>query len=212
MDELLDTVTDLTAMDGLTDYGHSVDKVTRSPLTSAANTATYAPAQKGLEWTSTPTAPHPPRTRATPPTRGGCTLMAVWAATAAPSPTAPPRFTLPSTLTVKVLGSKTLRNSRTLTSGRTSEKAGGQMRRAAYIAAACLLLSWLLRNPDTRNHRSGAAPTQTATPTQPRCLRRNRFPTPDPWTAEDVEAIARVLSGECYEDKPHDKRLVPRLF
>jgi spore germination cell wall hydrolase CwlJ-like protein len=27
-----------------------------------------------------------------------------------------------------------------------------------------------------------------------------------------VEAIARVLSGECYEDKPHDKRLVAEVI
>jgi hypothetical protein len=33
-------------------------------------------------------------------------------------------------------------------------------------------------------------------------------PTPEPWTAEDVAAIARTLSGECYDDKPADKRLV----
>lgn len=36
--------------------------------------------------------------------------------------------------------------------------------------------------------------------------------TPDPWTAEDIEAIARTLSGECYEDKPQDKRLVAEVI
>lgn len=28
------------------------------------------------------------------------------------------------------------------------------------------------------------------------------------WTEEDVEAMARILAGECYEDKVQDKRLV----
>ena len=28
------------------------------------------------------------------------------------------------------------------------------------------------------------------------------------WTEEDVEAMALTLAGECYDDKPHDKRLV----
>ena len=28
------------------------------------------------------------------------------------------------------------------------------------------------------------------------------------WTQEDVEAMALTLAGECYDDKPHDKRLV----
>lgn len=37
-------------------------------------------------------------------------------------------------------------------------------------------------------------------------------PVPDPWTEEEVEAIARTLSGECYEDKPHDKRLVAEVI
>jgi spore germination cell wall hydrolase CwlJ-like protein len=33
-------------------------------------------------------------------------------------------------------------------------------------------------------------------------------PTPEPWTAEDVAAIARTLAGECYDDRPADKRKV----
>lgn len=28
------------------------------------------------------------------------------------------------------------------------------------------------------------------------------------WTEEEVEAMARILAGECYEDKVQDKRLV----
>lgn len=29
-----------------------------------------------------------------------------------------------------------------------------------------------------------------------------------PWTEEDVRAMALTLAGECYDDKPKDKRLV----
>lgn len=32
--------------------------------------------------------------------------------------------------------------------------------------------------------------------------------TPDPWTQEELQALARTLSGECYDDKPEDKRKV----
>lgn len=33
-----------------------------------------------------------------------------------------------------------------------------------------------------------------------------------PWTEADVMAIAQTLAGECYEDKPHDKRLVAEVI
>lgn len=33
-------------------------------------------------------------------------------------------------------------------------------------------------------------------------------PTEQPWTDEEVEAMALVLAGECYEDKKQDKRRV----
>lgn len=33
-------------------------------------------------------------------------------------------------------------------------------------------------------------------------------PTEKPWTDEEVEAMALVLAGECYEDKKQDKRRV----
>lgn len=88
------------------------------------------------------------------------------------------------------------------------------MRRAAILVAVCLvLLAGCAREPDT----AAITPPETVTtrlvvdkpattpapePTQ----------TPDPWTAEEVEAIARTLSGECYEDKPHDKRLVAEVI
>ncbi len=28
------------------------------------------------------------------------------------------------------------------------------------------------------------------------------------WTQEELDAVARTLAGECYDDKEHDKRLV----
>ena len=55
MDELLDTVTDLTAMDGLTDYGHSVDKITLLTVDQCRKYRYIHPLLKeGWEWTSTP--------------------------------------------------------------------------------------------------------------------------------------------------------------
>jgi hypothetical protein len=33
-------------------------------------------------------------------------------------------------------------------------------------------------------------------------------PPADPWTQEELEAMARTLSGECYDDKQEDKRKV----
>lgn len=44
------------------------------------------------------------------------------------------------------------------------------------------------------------APDQTTTP--------KPTETPNPWTDEELKAMAQTLSGECYEDKEHDKRLV----
>lgn len=86
------------------------------------------------------------------------------------------------------------------------------MRRAVLLAVVCMLLfagcARELDTPATKPPDTVAvslvvdAPTQTPTPT----------PEPDPWTDEDVEAIARTLSGECYEDKPHDKRLVAEVI
>lgn len=32
--------------------------------------------------------------------------------------------------------------------------------------------------------------------------------TPKPWTDDELKAMAQTLSGECYDDKAHDKRLV----
>lgn len=88
------------------------------------------------------------------------------------------------------------------------------MRRAAILVAVCLVLfTGCARETD---HTAAEPPhyaavslvvdKPTATPTP------MPMPEPDPWTAEEVEAIARTLSGECYEDKPHDKRLVAEVI
>ena len=53
-DELLDTVTDLTAMDGTTDYGSSVDKVTLLTVDQCRKYRYTRPLPDEWEWTSTP--------------------------------------------------------------------------------------------------------------------------------------------------------------
>ena len=53
-DELLDTVTDLTAMDGTTDYGSSVDKVTLLTVDQCRKYRYTHPLPDEWEWTSTP--------------------------------------------------------------------------------------------------------------------------------------------------------------
>lgn len=89
------------------------------------------------------------------------------------------------------------------------------MRRYIITAAAvCLvLLAGCARDPDTTALTPPETvatrlvvdkPTDTPAPAP--------TPEPDPWTAEEVEYIARTLSGECYEDKPHDKRLVAEVI
>jgi hypothetical protein len=110
MDELLDTVTDLTAMDGTTDYGHSIDKVTLLTVDQCRKYRYIRPLLKeyGWEWTSTPDS-----------TPGGWDKEACFAwhlnsdgnlSLSGCSNTygARPAFTLPSSLSVKVLGSKDL--------------------------------------------------------------------------------------------------------
>jgi len=54
MDELLDTVTDLTAMDGTTDYGSSVDKVTLLTVDQCRKYRYIRPLPDEWEWTATP--------------------------------------------------------------------------------------------------------------------------------------------------------------
>ena len=90
------------------------------------------------------------------------------------------------------------------------------MRRAAILAAVCLVLfTGCARETDT----AATEPPQHVTvslvvdkPTTTPAATPEPTPPPDPWTAEEVEAVARVLSGECYEDKPHDKRLVAEVI
>lgn len=53
-DELLDTVTDLTAMDGTTDYGSSVDKITLLTVDQCRKYRYTRPLPDEWEWTSTP--------------------------------------------------------------------------------------------------------------------------------------------------------------
>lgn len=53
-DELLDTVTDLTAMDGTTDYGSSIDKVTLLTVDQCRKYRYIRPLPEAWEWTSTP--------------------------------------------------------------------------------------------------------------------------------------------------------------
>ena len=53
-DELLDTVTALTAMDGTTDYGSSVDKVTLLTVDQCRKYRYTRPLPDEWEWTSTP--------------------------------------------------------------------------------------------------------------------------------------------------------------
>ena len=110
MDELLDTVTDLTAMDGLTDYGHSIDKVTLLTVDQCRRYRYIHPLLKeGWEWTSTPDGtPSSPGTDSTAHawslfTDGslnydGCTSTGG----------ARPAFTLPSSLVVRVMDGKGL--------------------------------------------------------------------------------------------------------
>ena len=109
MDELLDTVTDLTAMDGTTDYGHHVDKVTLLTVDQCRKYRYIHPLLKeGWEWTSTPDS-----------TPGGWDKEARFAwglssdgdlgnVSCTGTYGARPAFTLPSSLSVEVLGSKDL--------------------------------------------------------------------------------------------------------
>lgn len=96
------------------------------------------------------------------------------------------------------------------------------MKWAAGIAVLCLVfLAGCAREPVTVTIKPPEkapvevmtpAPTETPTPTpEPATPAPEPTVTPDPWTADDVEALARTLSGECYDDKPEDKRLVAEV-
>ncbi len=109
-DELLDTVTDLTAMDGLTDYGHSIDKVTLLTVDQCRRYRYIHPLLKeGWEWTSTPDG--------TPSSPYTSNTAYAWSLNSDGSLNynyctntygARPAFTLPSSLMVRVMGGKGL--------------------------------------------------------------------------------------------------------
>ena len=84
------------------------------------------------------------------------------------------------------------------------------MRRLLFILFTCLLL--LLVGFGTKAPQNETAPSADTVNVE--CMPQITFETvpQDPWTDEEVEAIARTLSGECYEDKPGDKRLVAEVI
>lgn len=92
------------------------------------------------------------------------------------------------------------------------------MRRAVILVVVCLvLLAGCAKEPDTitiKPQTKAAVSFVVDVPplTPPAAPTPEPTPPPDPWTAEEVEAIARTLSGECYEDKPGDKRLVAEVI
>lgn len=88
------------------------------------------------------------------------------------------------------------------------------MRRLLFTLLACLLFVAVctVMVPQADAPTAIAPEVVTAESPVPVVATFAPTPPPDPWTAEDVEAIARTLSGECYEDKPHDKRLVAEVI
>lgn len=109
-DELLDTVTDLTAMDGTTDYGYHVDRVTLLTVDQCRRYRYIRPLLKeGAEWTSTPDGtPSSPRTSNATYAWYLGTDGGLHYGNCSYTLGARPAFTLPSSLTVKVLGGKDL--------------------------------------------------------------------------------------------------------
>lgn len=110
MDELLDTVTDLTAMDGLTDYGHSIDKVTLLTVDQCRRYRYIHPLLKeGWEWTSTPDGtPSSPHTNITTYAWYLSTDGSLNGNYCTDTYGARPAFTLPSSLMVRIMGGKGL--------------------------------------------------------------------------------------------------------
>ena len=111
MDELLDTVSDLTAMDGLTDYGHSIDKVALLTVDQCHRYRYIHPLLKeGWEWTSTPdSTPSSPYTGNTTNAWILCTYGSLYNYSYCTNANgARPAFTLPSSLMVRVIGGKGL--------------------------------------------------------------------------------------------------------
>jgi hypothetical protein len=107
-DELLDTVTDLTAMDGTTDYGHSVDRVTLLTVDQCRKYRYIRPLPDEWEWTSTPSSTPggwDEDARFVRVLRTDGSLLSNYCTN---SYSARPAFTLPSSLTVGVPGENDL--------------------------------------------------------------------------------------------------------
>lgn len=90
------------------------------------------------------------------------------------------------------------------------------LRRRRRIVTLLLLLTAVLIITPVACTRKAAAPQTPTAPsasvlpsvtTDSTAAPLSPVPTPEtaPWTEEDVLAIARTLSGECYEDKTQDK-------
>lgn len=86
------------------------------------------------------------------------------------------------------------------------------------IFAALIITQCAARNQPPPHVTAGPAsmptliPEQAATPMPAETPSPEPTPPPDPWTQEEVDAIARTLAGECYENKPHCKRLVAEVI
>lgn len=75
---------------------------------------------------------------------------------------------------------------------------------AVTIAAAMLLTSC---GNDGKIETSDVEVTTSVVETEPPETEESQEPQ-NPWTDEEVEAMVLTLAGECYDDKPRDKRLV----
>lgn len=75
---------------------------------------------------------------------------------------------------------------------------------AVTIAAAMLLTSC---GNDGKIETSDVEVSTSVVETEPPETEESQEPQ-NPWTDEEVEAMVLTLAGECYDDKPHDKRLV----
>lgn len=81
-----------------------------------------------------------------------------------------------------------------------------RIKRISFLAAACVTLT-----------ACGGKDGKEPEPNPAHNIELNRMPvlvlaepapTENPWTDEEIEAMALVLAGECYEDKKQDKRHV----
>lgn len=104
VEEIMDTVTDLTAMDGTTDYGYSIDKLTLLTVDQCRKYRYIRPILEGdWEWTSTADSTNN-TTHAWGLSTNGTLIDSGCSGTYGVRPA----FTLPSTLTVKVVSNNNL--------------------------------------------------------------------------------------------------------